>query len=189
MTRKFLSTISAIFALFTLSSCSETVSYSELLDDEKESTNWFLSNQRIINTVPADSIFEYGEDAPYYRMDDEGFVYMQVINPGTKDNKAKFDELIYFRYMRTNIDHMYLGYDPQPEGNADSMNSSTTSFRYNNTTLQSSYKYGSGIQLPLKYLGVDCEVNLVLRSQYGFIEDQSSCMPYLYNVRYYRSQM
>ncbi|MBO5748726.1 MAG: DUF4827 family protein, partial [Muribaculaceae bacterium] len=90
MTRKFLSTISAIFALFALSSCSETVSYSELLDDEKESTNWFLSNQKIINTVPADSIFEYGEDAPYYRMDDEGFVYMQVINPGTKDNKAKF---------------------------------------------------------------------------------------------------
>ena len=162
----------AIVALFLINlvSCSKTVSYSELLNDEEEATNWFLANQKIVTTVPEDSVFECGKDAPFYRMDEDGYIYMQVINPGTKDNKVKFDELIYFRYMRTNVKEWYqLGYEPTPQGNANNMNSQSTSFRFNNTTLNSSYKYGSGIQLPLKYLGVDCEVNLLLRSYYGFI--------------------
>lgn len=176
-------------AFIGLASCSETISYSELLDDEEEATNWFLSNQKIITTIPTDSVFEYGKDAPFYRMDEDGYIYMQVINPGSKDNKAKFDELIYFRYMRTNIKEMYLGLNPSPQGNANNMNSKATSFRFNNTTLSSSYQYGSGIQLPLKYLGIDCEVNLVLRSYYGFSENQSDCTPFLYNIKYYKSQM
>ena len=182
----------ALVALFLINlvSCSKTVSYSELLNDEEEATNWFLANQKIVTTMPEDSVFECGEDAPFYRMDEDGYIYMQVINPGTKDNRVELDELIYFRYMRTNIKEWYqLGYEPTPQGNANNMNSQSTSFRFNNTTLNSSYKYGSGIQLPLKYLGVDCEVNLLLRSYYGFIENQSDCIPFLYNVRYFRSQM
>lgn len=181
----FLFAFTAVF----ICSCSETISYSELLNEEEEATNWFLSNQKIITSVPSDSIFEYGEDAPYYRMDEDGYIYMQVVNPGTKNNKAKFDELIYFRYMRTNIKEMYQGLDPAPQGNANNMNSVATSFRFNNTSLSTSYQYGSGIQLPLKYLGIDCEVNLVLRSYYGFTENQSDCTPFVYNVKYYKSQM
>lgn len=171
------------------SSCSDSVSYSELLNEEEEATNWFMANQKIVTEVPADSVFQYGEDAPYYRMDEDGFIYMQVINPGTKNNKAKDDELIYFRYMRTNIKEMYQNLDPSPEGNADDMGNASTSFRFKNLTLSSSYMYGSGIQLPLHYLGVDCEVNLVIRSYYGFTATQSECIPFVYNVKYYKGQM
>ncbi len=56
-----------------------------------------------------------------------------------------------------------------------------------------SANYGSGIQMPLKFFGYDCEVNLVLKSYYGFTNynnynDQSSCQPYLVNVRYFRPE-
>lgn len=62
-------------------------------------------------------------------------------------------------------------------------------FRFGNYSLQSSAQYGSGIQLPLSYLGIDCEVNIVIKSQYGFTSEMTNVVPYLYNVRYFKSQI
>ena len=39
------------------------------------------------------------------------------------------------------------------------------------------------------YLGIDSEVNLVIKSQYGYTEEISNVTPYLYNVRYFRSKI
>lgn len=185
--------ITGLLSLFIVGTmivgCSKTQSYSELLREEEEATNWFLANQEIITEIPADSVFQYGENAPYYRMDSDGYIYMQVINPGSKDNKAKDDELIYFRFLRTNLKYMYEGLDPEPEGNANDMSYGPASFRFNNLTLSSSAEYGTAVQLPLHYLGVDCEVNLVVRAYYGFTSEVGDCQPFIYNLRYYRSQM
>ena len=35
----------------------------------------------------------------------------------------------------------------------------------------------------------DCEVNLVIKSQYGIASEISNVVPYLYNVRYFKSQI
>lgn len=170
-------------------SCSKSKSYSELLRTEEKAVNWYMAQHEMVSSVPEDSVFEYGEDAPYYRMDDEGFVYMQVLNPGDLKNKAKKDQLVYFRYMRTNIKDMYEGLTPSPSGNAGSVGSSNaTSFRFDNTELPSTLAYGSGIQVPLHYLGLDCEVNLVIRSYYGIQSEMGACQAYLYNVRYFPAQ-
>lgn len=167
-------------------SCSKSKSYSELLRTEEKAVNWYMSNQRVVNEVPADSVFETGVDAPFYKMDEDGYVYMQVVNPGTKDNKARKDQLIYFRYMRTNILDMYEGKNPESTGNANDLNNNNaTSFRFNNLEIQSSAKYGSGVQLPLHYLGLDCEVNIVIRSYYGFNGESGQCQPYVYNIKYF----
>lgn len=182
----FIVAAAAIALLLTASSCSKSRSYSEMLRDEEKATNWWLSNQKVINEVPADSVFLTGEDAPFYKLDEDGFIYMQVINPGDLNNKAKKGQQVYFRYTRTNILDMYLGYDPSSSGNAgDVGNGNTASFRFDDLYASSSQTYGAGIQMPLFYLGLDCEVNLVLRSYYGFQGETGQCQPYICNVKYY----
>ncbi|MCM1005142.1 MAG: DUF4827 domain-containing protein [Prevotella sp.] len=185
--------ISSLFTLIAIlaatASCSKTKSYSELLRTEEKVVNWYMAQHKIETEVPEDSVFEYGPDAPFYRMDEDGYVYMQVLNPGNKNNKAKKDQLIYFRYMRTNIEDMYDGLNPQPTGNANNVGTdNATCFRFDNTELPSSIAYGSGLQVPLKYLGLDCEVNIVIRSYYGVQAEMGACQAYIYNVRYFPAQ-
>ncbi len=176
------------FVLMTLLSvsCSKSKSYSEMLQDEEKATNWWLANQKIINTIPADSVFISGKDAPFYKIDEDGYIYMQVINPGNPGNKAKTGQQVFFRYMRTNILDLYKGYDAKPTGNANNVGGGNSqSFRFDDLSAATSMTFGSGIQVPLKFLGLDCEVNLVLRSYYGFQGETGQCQPYVYNIKYY----
>lgn len=171
------------------SACSKSKSYSELLRDEEKAVNWYMSNQKVISEIPADSVFISGPDAPYYRMDEDGNIYMQVVNPGTRGNKVADDRLVYFRYMRTNIISLASGDNPSPSGNANDVGGNNTcSFRFNNMQVSVSQNYGYGVQLPLFYLPVDCEVNLVIRAYYGFNGEAGTCQPYLYNIKYYPAQ-
>lgn len=173
------------FAMIS-SSCNNTKSYAEYLSDERKAVNSYLSGFRVINSVPEDSVFEYGENAPFYRLDEDGEVFMQVIKPGDRKNNAPAkDQQIYFRFMRTNLLYLWQGYSVTPDGNANDMSYNPTWFRYQNYTLQSSSQYGRGIQMPLDYLGIDCEVNLVIRSQYGLTSEIGEVVPYLYNLRYF----
>ncbi len=173
----------------SLSSCDDSKSYAELLDEETKSVNAFLANQRVVGHIPADSVFEVGADAPYYKMDEEGNIYMQVLNTGNLNEKAKENQKIYFRFMRYNLNTYASGYEPTGEGNANDMEYNAMSFLFGNYTLSSSAQFGSGIQLPLYYLGLDCEVNIVIKSQYGLQSEISNVIPYLYNIRYFKSQI
>lgn len=178
--------LAAAILVIATAACSKSKSYSEMLRDEEKATNWWLANQKIVNEVPSDSVFIVGEDAPFYKMDEDGYIYMQVVNPGDPKRKAKTGQQVFFRYMRTNILDMYLGYNPQPSGNANNVgNGNAYSFRFDDLYASTSQNYGSGIQVPLKYLGLDCEVNLVLRSYYGFNGETGQCQPYIYNIKYY----
>ncbi len=178
-------TVSALSAI-SLQSCNDTKSYAERLQDENKAINLYLSDYKVENSIPEDENFEIGPDAPFYRLDEEGNVFMQVLRPGDRENnKASDDELIYFRFTRYNLLYYYNYGEMIGEGNAEDMNYSPTSFRFNNTTLSSSTQYGSGIQMPLNYLGVDCEVNIIVKSQYGFTSEMSTVSPYLYNIRYF----
>lgn len=181
--------LAALLAAVALSSCSDDESYAELLDDERHACNAFLANFRV-EEVPADSVFEVGENAPYYKLDEDGNVYMQVLKTGDLSNKAKKSQYIYFRFTRYNLITWYTeDYAWNGEGNADDMSSSSTYFMYNDYTLPASSEWGYGLQMPLNYLGVNCEVNLVIKSQYGQSSEISYVQPYMYHVRYFRSKI
>jgi len=184
---KYLTLIAGILVLLSTGGCSKSESYSEMLADEEHAVNWFLSGERVEVNIPDDGNFIVGEDAPYYRIEEEGNVYMQVIKMGDMNYKWKKDDKVYFRFMRYNIKNMYEDITVVPEGNADNLSSSSAFFLYKNTTLSSTTDYGEGIQLPLQYLGNNCEVNLVVKSYQGFTSDQSNCIPYKYNIRYFKA--
>ncbi len=157
----------SIGVMWGLSSCDDSKSYAELLTDEAHAINSFLANQNVILDLPKDDDFVTGPDAPYYRLD---------------------DELIYFRFTRYNL----YNYDAAKNelldgwGNSDDLSMGSSSFRFGNYTLSSSSQWGSGIQMPLNYVGMESEVNIVIRSQYGLSSEISQVMPYVYNMRYFK---
>lgn len=182
------------FAAAGVTSCSESQSYSELLREEEKAVNVFLAQKEVRLEVPSDSIsFEMGEDAPFYRLDPDGYVYMQVISKGDDKNRVKSGDVVYFRFNRLDLKTLAETGSATAEGNSDNIgvgiyDVSSTYFVYDNDYMKSSTTWGTGIQMPLKFFGYGCEVNLVLRSYYGFSTDQSYCIPYLVNVRYFKPE-
>lgn len=181
-----------IVGSIAVSGCSDTKSYSELLSEEERATNWYLAGCRVENSIPSDGDFktveEDGDAAPYYKVDSDGYLYMQVVRKGDGP-KVEKDDVVYFRFQRKNLLLLYEGYEVSWEGNTNDMNSSLqTSFVYANKNLSSYTLYGEGIQKPLEYLPYLSEVNLVLRSYLGFSSDQSQCTPYIINIKYFPAE-
>ena len=183
-----------IFGLLTitmaLSSCSDSQSYADLLNKERYATNSYLSNFRVVNEIPADTVFEQGTDAPFYKLDEEGNVYMQVVKATPRsDDKAQTSERIYFRYVRYNLSYWYSYNTMLGDGNELDMSAASTYFQYGNYSNAISSQWGYGIQLPLSFVGVNSEVNLIIKSKYGLASEISNVVPYLYHIRYFRSQI
>lgn len=181
----------ALLALAALSSCNNDQSYADRLNEERNAVNAYLANHRVVMSVPEDSVFEVGENAPFYRLDPDGNIYMQVLNAGDRHgDKAKVGEPIYFRYSRYNLSMWYAdGTWTLYSGNENTMDSQSCTFNYSDYTLPTSSQWGYGLQYPLIYLGVECEVNLIIKSQFGFTSELSYVMPFYYHVRYYHSQI
>jgi hypothetical protein len=185
-----------------ISSCSDSKTYAELLSDENMYVNNFLADHRVINSIPEDTVFVSAQDyidqgysseealllAPYYRLDEDGMLYMQVVDPGTPDNKATYNQLIYFRYTRYNLAGYSDGEFASSAGNDDVLNGDAY-FRYGNFEIGTSYSYGTGVQMPLAYLPIDSKVNIVIKSQYGAPDEMSYVIPYLYNMRYFKPKI
>lgn len=173
------------------SACSDSKSYSDLLKEEQKASNWYLAQHNVYNEIPADSVFEVGENAPYYRIDPDGYIYMQVLKVGDREI-PKYGDQVYFTFTRYNIQTMYNNntLKVEGEGNQDDFLNSVgdTYFIYGNYSVSSSMKFGSGIQKPLSYLGYNSEVNILLKSYYGFQSDNTTCIPFLVNTRYFKGE-
>lgn len=185
--KKLIFHISAIVLLLSATGCEKTKSYSEMLKDEEQACNWYLAQNKIVVDIPKDSVFQTGQDAPFYKMNSEGTLYMKVITAGDRNKIPENGDRVYFSFMRQNIQSLMNGYIDEDvwEGNAENMAYGSTSFLLGETILTSSTKYGNGIQIPVTYLGYYSEVMLVVKSLEGFIDDQTDCTPYVYKVRYF----
>ncbi len=178
-----------------LTGCKDTESYSDLLRDEEKAVNWFLAQKRVEASIPEDGNFEVGENAPFYRMDEDGSVYMQIVDRGDMADRPEEGDKVYFRFQRQNIKMLYSGAESPSVGNMDNLDGSVVStfLFYGNTSYPSTTQFGTGIQVPLEYVGFYSEVNLVLKSYSGFTGssfsyDQSQCIPYLVKLKYYKPE-
>lgn len=182
--RKILTFAICAAFLWGFSSCKDSKSYAELLNEETKSVNSFLADQNVILNIPADSVFEYGFDAPFYRIDPDGNVFMQVIDPGETE-KVKDDALVFFRFTRYNLNEYALtGELGTGSGNSENIGLGSASFRFNNFTLSTSSQWGNGLQMPLNFLGFNSRVRIVIKSQFGLSSEISQVIPYLYDIRY-----
>lgn len=180
----------SFFAIVFISSCDNGKSYSDLLEEEIKAVNWYLAQNRVEAEIPSDSIFETGPEAPFYRMNSDGSVYMRVINAGNKDSRPVKGETVYFRFMRVNIKALSEG-TLSEEGNSENMDSNLggLSIVFGNNVLPSTTEWGEGIQVPLYYLGYDCEVDLIVKSTEGRSGDISNCLPYLYkSLKFFKAE-
>lgn len=66
----------AVAMAVAASSCDEGKSYAELLNEQDMYVNNYLADHTVMLDVPADTVFEYGPDAPFYRLDEDGNMYM-----------------------------------------------------------------------------------------------------------------
>ncbi len=165
-------------------SCSDNKSYAELLEVENKAVNRFLADQRVIGYQEDFTDFEVGADAPFYQIDKEGNLYMQVIKLGEYE-KPEDNQLVYFRFTRYNLSYYTTGGEMKGEGNSESIEYGDQSFRMNNTTLESTTQWGSGIQHPLTLIPLGSEIKLVVKSQYGWTAEIAYVQPFLYHLRYY----
>lgn len=165
-------------------SCSDNKSYAELLEVENKAVNRFLADQRVIGYQEGFTDFEVGADAPFYQIDKEGNLYMQVIKLGEYE-KPENNQLVYFRFTRYNLSNYTTGGEMEGEGNSESIEYGDQSFRMGNTTLESTTQWGSGIQYPLTLVPLGSEIKLVVKSQYGWTAEIAYVQPFLYHLRYY----
>ena len=160
--KNYFSILLGLLALTLLAACNNDQSYADRLNDERNSVNAFLADHNVVMSIPEDSVFLVGEWAPYYRVDPDGNVYM----PWYADGSWR----IY-------------------SGNENTMDDLSCSFNFKDYSLPSSAQWGYGLQYPLLFLGVECEVNLIIKSQFGFTNEISYVLPFFYHVRYFHSQI
>lgn len=182
----------AVIASVMMQSCDDGKSYAEMLTEENKAVNLFLVDQKVVGSVPADSIFQVGNQAPYYQLDEEGNIFMKVLALGEEGNVEEGQQVI-FRFRRTNLMYYYPGANIENldwEGNNDNPVSNISSFRYGDYTLPSSAQWGSAIQLPLsfKQIQLGSRVMLVIKSQYGWSDEITYVQPYLYEISYNRRE-
>jgi hypothetical protein len=187
MKRQIISILSLLALLMAVSSCSDSKSYADLLNEENQVVNAFLAQHRVVETWPGVDNCEVGEDAPFYCVDDEGNVYMQVIRKGDGTFPEK-GEHVSFTYLSYDLNYYVVGSDSNVgSGNLNSPGSSaSTYFIFDDYTLEQSSQYGTGIQIPVKLLGFGSKVNVVIKSQAGPSAYMSYVIPFLYDIAYYK---
>lgn len=177
-----------------LSSCDDSKSYADLLKEEDKAVKAFLADKIVIDEIPADSVFITLQDVPnndtlavpYYKLDTDGNVYMQVLEPGYMDDRFEKGNDVNLRFLRYDLKALVNGENPEPTGNTNP--SDYITIRFGETTLSSTTQYGLGIQYPMYFLGNECRVNLLIRAKAGFTSETSTVMPYLYYIQYNKSK-
>lgn len=186
-----------LFVFFTvmmvLSSCDNGKSYADLLKEEDKAVKAFLADKKV-EDIPADSVFVTLQDVgnndtlavPYYRLDDDGNVYMQVLDAGIQDDRFEKGNDVNIRFLRVDLKALMNGENPDPVGNTNPADYIT--IRFGETTLSSTTQYGTGIQYPMYFPGNECKVNLLIRAKLGFTAETSTVIPYLYTISYNKSK-
>ena len=164
------------------------LTYEDMLNREHKAIESYLSNHVVIDELPAISDIQFGNDAPFYKIDKDCNVYMQVVSKGNGP-AATNGERIYFRFTRYDLLYYYKnGALSNGWGNATDMGVGATFFNVGADN-EATKQWGYGIQLPMLLgLPIDSEINLVVASKAGMINEIANVIPFLYNIRYFKSE-
>ncbi|MBE6299142.1 MAG: DUF4827 domain-containing protein [Bacteroidales bacterium] len=202
-TKIFNRVIILLISLITISltACDKTVTYADLLDQERKSISKFLKYGGIYTEeLPADTSKikvsgtrnAISTKVPFYELEND--VYMQVIDKGN-GRIINEGERVYFRFLRVNLNTWATA--PYDIKMFDLNNGGVGNFYYPdineycfdyvkdyNVPMSQYYDFGLGIEYPLAHLYDRAKVYLILPSKVGFSESVSSVVPYLYYIEY-----
>lgn len=185
----------------SLTACDKTVTYADLLDQERKSISKFLKYGGIYTEeLPSDTSLikvsgtrnAISTKVPFYELEND--VYMQVIDKGN-GRTIKEGERVYFRFLRVNLntwatapyDIKMFDLNDGGVGNYYYPDINEYCFDYvkdYNVPMSQYYDFGLGIEYPLAHLYDRAKVYLILPSKVGFSESVSSVVPYLYYIEY-----
>ncbi len=158
-----------LFGLFLLStSCDKTKTYAEMLKEEKDATNRFIDQNRfvVVEDFPQG---DFGQNV-YYKTP-EG-LYMHIISKGTEVN-LKTGDYVYIRFKGR-----LLFKDETTSTNSGDY---PWTFLYNNPySYSGDYFICEGITIPLKYIGDQGKVSLIIPSRLGAYNEKNYVLPVYY---------
>lgn len=100
----------------------------DLKKTEQRAKKKYLSKFDVINELPTINNIQVGSVAPFYKLNPEGTVYMQVVKMGNA-SAATNCEKIYFRFIRYNLlSYLENGVLSQGQGNANDPTESSSFF-------------------------------------------------------------
>lgn len=157
----------------------------DLRNRENRAIKKYISQFRVINAVPDVKDIQTGSDAPYYKLDVDGKIYMQVLRKGN-GSVPEYGDKIYLRFDRYNLIYfLENGHLGDASGNISDISLAATSFILNDEDSQ----WGSAIQMPILLgLPLGSEVNLVVASDLGFTNEIANITPFLYKIIYLRDE-
>lgn len=156
------------------------LTYEDMKKTERRAIDSFLNGVTVIDKLPSITDAQVGSDAPYYKLDADGNIYMQIVSLG--DAPAAKGETVFFRFQRYNLLSFY---NTGSLGNGSGNGMSATSFVVGNTA-QSTLQWGKAIPLPIELgLPLGSEVYLVVASECGIADEVANVTPFLYNIRYF----
>lgn len=185
--RKIIASTCFITILILLAGCNDDVSYAERVETERKRIKEFVNQQNIdvLDTYPSNGVFKENQ---YYK-DDSG-VYINVVDSGN-GKRAGYRSEVYFRFGEV----MSL-----PTADSDTLNLwgnnpglQPLTFKYGITstytdyysTGPSYYYLSEGVTIPLKYVGENAVVNIIVPFKVGSITQSSSYATYFYKrLRY-----
>lgn len=189
-----LSFLMGVGALF--SSCNSNKTYAELLAEEKKAIRNFVSVNNISAIDVSDEEVEVytdeaawvGEDAvnnghfergQWYKFEDG--LYMKIVSFGDTTSMFKSRQNIIVRYEKRYNLLTYENADSDYTSNEEPNSYweiSQWSQNYNGT-------YGYGVGFPVRFLGTDAVVCLIVPSKVGTSDDATSVVPVYYeNMKY-----
>ena len=173
--------VSFILLAFIPISCDNSKTMQEYIREEKKAIERYIVSQgiEVLNEYPQDSIFK---EKQYYKTN-EG-LYMHVVDAGNTSRRVqwanevliRFDYLYYIKnYVSGNTDSIVLNYAYLP-----------IEFRYGiSYSTDLTGLACSGFAIPLTYVGEGAVVNLIIPSELGNSNDNSSFAPVFYrNLKY-----
>lgn len=180
-------------AAVAITSCDNNKTYAEKLADEKDAIKKFVAEQNITSiSVSEEKLADYKADAnswlpgklhfeegQWYKFDDN--LYMRINDYGDTTNmyiNMNFPDIV----IRFDSCYNLLTYDNLSSdfiGNETSTSGGWLLAGWN-TTYPSAY--GSGLDFPVRYLGVRGNVSLIVPSKLGMSADTQNVIPYFYKT-------
>ncbi|MEG0947849.1 MAG: DUF4827 family protein [Bacteroidales bacterium] len=180
-------------AAVAFTSCDDNKTYAEKLADEKDAIKKFVAEQQIKATfVSEDQLATYQTDAAnwlpgtthfalseWYKFDDN--LYMRINNYGDTTSmfiKKNLPDIV----IRFDSCYNLLTYDNLSSPFVGNENPTANPWYLQAWNPNYAGQFGTGLEFPLRYLGNNGNVSLIVPSKLGLSGDTQSVTPYFYKT-------